>query len=153
MKRKHSDEDLAPNKKRRKNIAGDIFDDDSLSNCFCNVSDIATAVGCFSCSVLMLWNNVDKKIMLTAHARCCVSESQMHKVSITFEGDWTSFIKSTFGIMDQVLLSLDGVTSVKKQDSKSTAKLVYNDGVVLKRIRRGESCFINTWQRMWFCFI
>lgn len=151
MKRRHSHETDSSNKKQRRNIASDIFEDGSLNNCFCNVDGFTSAVGYFTGSVKMIWHNSDvpKKRMLSLDVRCCVSENRPHKTFVNLEGDWVELMEAKLGaicIMDQVEISLDGVTSLRAGDSQPV-KLVYKDGVILRRSRKADSCFVNTWQR------
>jgi hypothetical protein len=156
MKRQHEDEDCTVNKRRRKDLESNIFDDESLNNCFCNVQGVNTAVGYFTGSVPMRWLPGGKKFMFQFTSKCCVTLNRTHKVDVTFEGDWIEPMHARWdimSIMENIQLSLDGVTFVRPQTSKQSAKLVYTDGVIYRRIREenstkgGEICFINTWQR------
>ncbi|KAF9446323.1 hypothetical protein P691DRAFT_804357 [Macrolepiota fuliginosa MF-IS2] len=132
MKRRHDDEHESSNEKQRKILAGDIFDDKSLSNCLCNMDSPSNATGYFTGSVNMLWAHLPDKFMWNFITQCCVAGGRTH-------GGPTR-------IMDQIQLSLDGVGSIKPKDSKSAAKLIYKEGVVFRRHRKAESCFVNTWQ-------
>jgi hypothetical protein len=156
MKRQREDEDNTVNKKRRKNLASDIFDDESLNNCFCNVPGLNSAIGYFTGSVPMRWLLGGKKFMFKFASKCCVTLNRTHTVDVTFEGDWVELMHARWGvvsIMENIQLSLDGVTSVRPQTSKQSAKLVYTDGVMYRRILEESSteaeeiCFINTWKR------
>lgn len=149
MKRRHSDEDDTSNKKQRKNVEGDIFDDESLNNCFCNVDKLTSAIGCFTGVVDMFWANVPKKLMLALGTHCYVTGNSTHKVLVTFEGDWVDLLQAKLGqigVTDNIQLCLDGVTSVKAASGKTNAKLVYKDGVILRRTRGTDSRFVNSWQ-------
>lgn len=149
MKRRHCGEDDSANKKQRRNLASDIFDDESLSNCFCNVNSVASAIGYFTGSVDMLWPNNAKKFMFNLSSKCCVTEWETHKISVTFEGDWIETVEAKWGpirIMDQIQLSLDGVTLVQPKGSGRAAKLIYKEGVLFRRTRKADSCFVNSWQ-------
>lgn len=152
MKRPRDNEDDTTNKRRRKNLASDIFDDESLSNCLCNVQGLNSAIGYFTGSVSMRWLPGGKKFIFQLTSRCCVTLSRTHKINVTFEGDWIESMHARWGllsIMENIQLSLDGVTSVYPQTSKQTAKLVYTDGVMYRKMREGketETCFINSWQ-------
>lgn len=149
MKRPNCDEDN-PVKKQRKNLASDVFDDDSLNNCFCNVDSLTSAIGYFTGSIDMLWSHIPNKFMFNLVARCCITDKQSHKIYVTLEGDWIKAMEAKWGpicIMDQIQLSLDGITFLKPKDSKSTAKLIYKEGVIFRRSRKADLCFVNTWQR------
>ena len=154
MKRKHNDEaDDTSNKNPRKSISSDIFDE-SFNNCFCNVSSLATALGYFTGKVDMVWSHIPDKLIWNFIAKCCLSDKK-HKISVSLEGGWVQYLKESrpeaVAIMDDLQLSLDGVSFAEER--KTTAKLVFKEGVVFRKFRNGESFFMNTWQRELRCWL
>jgi hypothetical protein len=149
MKRKHNSPEDTAGKKRAKTIASDIFDDESLSNCFCNVDSLANALGHFTGSVNMVWDHIPNKFLFNFNAKCCTTDKKTHKIHVTFEGDWvkrTEAERAPINILDKLQLSLDGVALAKPKGSKHAEKLVFSDGVIFRQIRLGHMYFVNTWQ-------
>lgn len=102
----------------------------------------------------MVWAHVPEKLMFNYVAGCCISDKK-HKISVSLEGNWVELLKKKgtegqgcgIAIMDDLQVSLDGVSSAQSKGAKSAAlKLVYKEGVVFRRKRKGESRFVNTWQ-------